>query len=196
MIDSLYKRLLPLLLDQIELPNDQIGKLLLGLWVMGQAEASGINIQNNPQAKQAFGERVVELTQKLPDDYSDNPQDDALFLALRLASHGNFEGAGKKLKGHLKTVSEHMAAMDALSKLDGVEKVGLKVMRGGKKGSALALDATVMEQKRRERLDFLDLVRLENPGATANKIYEIAEAQSLNRLGELVSLSTFRRAEK
>jgi hypothetical protein len=196
MIDSLYKRLPPLSLDQLNLPDEQLGKLLLGLWVMGQAEASGINLQNNPQAKQAFGERVVELTQKLPDDYSDNPQDDALFLALRLASLGNFEAAGKKLKGHLKTVSEHMAAMNAISKLNEVEKVGLKVMLGGKKGSALGKDGTAKEKQRRELLDFLDLVRLENPGKTNNKIYEIAEAQSLKKLGEQVSLSTFRRAEK
>jgi hypothetical protein len=196
MIDSLYKRLPPLSLEQLELSNDELGKLLLGLWIMGQAEASGINIQNNRQVKQAFGERIVELTQQLPDDYSDNTQNDALFLALRLASHGNFESAGKKLKDYIKTGSEYIAAMDILSSLDGAEAVGIKVKRGGKKGSALARDDAAIEKQRRELLDFLDLVRLENPEATDNKIYTIAAAESKDKLGETVSHSRFYRADK
>ncbi|MFI3219340.1 MAG: hypothetical protein QX189_09490 [Methylococcales bacterium] len=196
MIDSLCKRLPPLSLDQLELPNDELGKILRDLCIMGQAEARGINVQNNPQAKQVFGERFMESIQQLPDDYCDNTQNDALFLALRLAAQGNFESAGKKLKDDIKTGSEYMAAMNAISNLDGVEAVGLKVVLGGKKGSTLARDDTAIEKQRRERLDFLDLVRLENPKATDNKIYTIAAAESKDRLGETVSLPTFYRADK
>jgi hypothetical protein len=195
MIDSLYKRLPPLSLEQLELPNAELGKLLLGLCIMRQAEANRINIQNNPQAKQVFGENFIESIKQLPDDYCDNTQNDALFLALRLASHGNFESAGKKLKNYMKTGSGYMAAMNAISNLDGVDTVGLKVVLGGKKGSALARDDTAIEKQRRELLDFLDVVRLENPEATDNKIYTIAAAESKNRLGESVSLSKFRRAD-
>jgi hypothetical protein len=42
----------------------------------------------------------------------------------------------------------------------------------------------------------LDLIRRENPEVTDNKIYTIAESESLFRLGEKVSLSKFRRADK
>jgi hypothetical protein len=196
MIDYLYKRLPPMAVEHFALPDDELGKLVLGWWIMAQAEANGVNIQNNPQAKQTYGERVVELTQQLPDDHADD-KDALLFLALRLAAQGKFEAAGKKLKAYTSQASEHMALMDMVSSMDEDTKRGVKTRRSAKLGHEFTHgDAVEKEMKRRKYLDLLDNIRRDKPEASNRKIYEIAEAQSIELFGSKVSYKTFERAEK
>jgi hypothetical protein len=196
MIDDLYKRLPPMAVEHFVLPDDELGKLVLGWWIMAQAEANGINVQNNPQAKQAYGERVVELTQQLPDDHADD-KDALLFLALRLAAQGKFEVAGKKLKAYTSQTSEHIALLDMVSSMDEDTKRGVKTRRSARLGHESIYGNPVEKETRlRKYLDLIDEVRCGNPEASKRKVYELAEAHSEELFGIKVSYKTFERAEK
>lgn len=196
MIDDLYKRLPPMAVEHFVLPDDELGKLVLGWWIMAQAEANGINIQNNPQAKQAYGERVVKLTQQLPDDHADD-KNALLFLAIRLAAQGKFAAAGKKLKAYTRQTSEHIALLDMVSSMDEDTKRGVKTRRSARLGHESIYGNPVEKETRlRKYLDLIDEVRRGNPEASKRKVYELAEAQSEELLGDKVSYKTFERAEK
>ncbi|MCX7066270.1 MAG: hypothetical protein NTW85_01000 [Methylococcales bacterium] len=196
MIDDLYKRLPPMAVKYFALPDDELGKLVLGWWIMAQAEANGINVQNNPQAKQAYGERVVELTQQLPDDHADD-KNALLFLAIRLAAQGKFVAAGKKFKAYTSQTSEHMALMDMVSSMDEDTKRGVKTRRSARLGHESIYGNPVEKETRlRKYLDLIDEVRRGNPEASNRKVYELAEAQSEVLFGKKVSYKAFERAEK
>jgi hypothetical protein len=196
MIDDLYKRLPPMLVEHFALPDEELGKLVLGWWIMAQAEANGINVKNNPQAKQAYGEKVVELTQQLPDDHADD-KNALLFLALRLAAQGKFEAAGKKLKAYTSQTSEHIALLDMVSSMDEDTKRGVKTRRSAKLGhESIYGNPVEKETRRRKHLDLIDKIRRGNPEASKRKVYELAEAHSEELLGDKISYKTFERAEK
>lgn len=90
-------QILPLEPEHFELPDEELGKLILGLWIADHAKNAGLDPLNIPLEA---GNIIVEATQKLPDDHLSNGELDSLFLALRLAANGKFEAAGKKLKSH------------------------------------------------------------------------------------------------
>jgi len=182
--------------EHFSLPDEELGKLVFDWWIMAQAEANEINVQNNPQAKQAYSERVVELTLQLPDDHADN-KDTLLFLALRLAAQGKFEAAGKKFNAYTSQTSEYMALMDMVSSMDEDTKRGVKTRRSARLGHESIYGNPVEKETRlRKYLDLIDEMRRGNPEASKRKVYELAEAQSEELFGIKVSYKTFERAEK
>lgn len=90
-------QILPLEPEHFELPDEELGKLILGLWIVDHAKNVGLDPSNVPLEA---GSIIVEATQKLPDEHLSNSELDSLFLAVRLAAKGKFEAAGKKLKSH------------------------------------------------------------------------------------------------
>jgi len=176
-----------------DLPNEELGKLILGYWIAGQAESFGFDPLNIPPS---FGERIVEITQQLPDDYASD-ENDSLMLALRLAANGHFEAAGKKLKASVSKNTYFMAAVDMVSSMDEDTRRGVKVRRSAKIGHEVVHgNAAEKETQRRKYLDLLDEIRRENPTAKPTKVYVIAEAESMEKLGKKVCYKTFERAEK
>jgi hypothetical protein len=186
-------RLLPLWAEHFDLPDEELGKLILGLWIMDRAEGAGLDLLNIPQEASRI---LVKATQELPDDHVSSELD-SLFLAVRLAANGKFEAAGKKLKSYADQRANYMAAMDMILNMNEDTRRGAKVRIGAKRGhESVHGDAVEKETRRREYLSLLAEIRNDNPKAKPRKVYELAEAQSEKRFGEKVSYKTFERAEK
>lgn len=186
-------RLPPIREKILDLPYEELGKLMLDYWIAAQAESAGLDPLN---IQQGYGEKITELTKQLPDDYESN-NNDSLLLALRLAANGKFESAGKKFKLYMDQSSEIMKMADMVSSMDEDTSRGVKVRRSARIGHE-AINGTPVEKEamHRKRLDLIDEVRNDNPEASSRKVHEIAELLSEERFGEKVSYKTFERAEK
>ena len=79
--------------EALSLPDDELGKLLLGYWIAANAEAAGHDVGGIPQG---VAERIVANTRKMV--MGENPQ---LGQALVLAAEGEFRRAGKRLRRYM-----------------------------------------------------------------------------------------------
>lgn len=196
MISYLYKRLPPIDAEHFSLPDEELGKLILGWWILAQAENKGLNFQNNPQAEQIFGEKIVELTRQLPDDNA-NAEYDSLTMALRLAASGKFEAAGKQLKYYMNHSAEHRMAMNALLSRSEDANRGAKIRVSAKYGhESIHGNPVEKEARRREHLDLLDKIRIDNPTLSDRQVHIKASNLSMEVFGKNTSAKTFYRAEK
>jgi hypothetical protein len=102
-------QMLPLQPEHFELPDEELGKLILGLWIMDHAKTVGFDPSNVPLEA---GRIIVQATQELPDEHVIGTETDSLFMAVRLAANGKFAAAGKKLKSHFQHRVLHEGALN------------------------------------------------------------------------------------
>ncbi len=96
--------------EWLNLDDYKLGSLVLGQFIAANAEESGFNVLNIPEA---YGTKIVECIQKLPDDYDyGSTENAALFLALRLAANGKFELAGNRFRSFFDHNARMLAAID------------------------------------------------------------------------------------
>lgn len=173
-------------------PDDELGKLLLSHYIAANAQGAGLDPLDVPLE---YAERVVELIQKLPDDHA-TEENDSLFLAIRLAAHGNWASAGKKFRNFMENGARRRAAMDMLASLDDDTKSGIKIRRSAKLGHEITWGTPEKKEDRRQaRLALLEEIRRDNPEVSKRKSYELAAVISKDRLGEELSYKAFERAE-
>jgi len=123
-------RLPPIPPESFNLPDEQLGKLLLGYFIAANAEKAGFDPFTMPQQ---YAERILQLARELPDDHS-SAENDSVLLAVRLAAQGKFDAAGNKLKAHMHHAAMFMASVDMVSNLKEDTKAGVKVRRSTKLG--------------------------------------------------------------
>ena len=179
--------------EWLDLSDADLGRKLLGNFIEAQAYADGLDPKG---ITQEYAERIMAISQQLPDDHS-TPENDSLLLAIRLSARGNFESAGKKLRAFMKTQSEVLALKDMLSNLTDDQKRGIKVRRSAKRGHEMIHgDEVTKEEKRESYRLLLAEIRKENPGLSNNRVYQIASSMAPERLNEVVSYKAFDRLEK
>jgi len=178
-------RLPPLTTDNLLLPDEELGALFLGICIASNAEERGCHPS-----------KIVELLQQYPDDL-DTIHNDTLIVTLRMAANGNFAAAGKRLKLLRERDAAIMAAFDMVSSMDEDTKRGVKTRRSARRGHETLYGDPVEKQiTNNQRLDLLDEIRRENPTLLKNRVHEIAEALSEERLGKKVNSKTFQRLEQ
>ncbi|WP_442497655.1 hypothetical protein [Methylobacter sp. sgz302048] len=185
-------KILPLRGDHFDLPDEDLGKLILGLWIMNRAEVCGIDPQNIPQEAARI---IVEATQKLPDD-NVSSELDTLFLSVRLAANGKFEAAGKKLKSYVHQRAEHAALTNIALNMDDDSRRGAKVRLAASRGhNKTHGDPIEKEIMRRKCLKLMADIRKSNPHLKPHAVYTRAAEKSESVLGEKVSYKKFYRIE-
>lgn len=183
-------RLPPIPSEWIDLPDDELGLKLLAWWIAAQAEIKGIDPTAIPEH---IAEKIIIATQGMDTDQAHNA---ALEKALIKAALGDLAKAGSLFRGYMLIGANAMATADILSNIPEDTRRGTKVRRSATLGHEAIYGTPVeKETKRRQRLDLLDEIRRCNPDASNRKIYEIAEASSLECLGEKLSYKAFERAE-
>lgn len=96
--------------EWLNLPDIDLGKIVLSQFIAANAESIGLDILNIPEA---YAARIVELVQQLPDEYDyGGAENAALFLAMRLAAHGKFELAGIRFRDFWTNGVRVMGAID------------------------------------------------------------------------------------
>ena len=95
-----------ILLDALSGPDDELGKLLLGIFIQVQAQDLGIPTDQIPDD---FGEKVVEhvKTQK-----AGSAREAALEKALHFAAEGDFKTSGRFLREHMVGGANSIAIAD------------------------------------------------------------------------------------
>lgn len=92
--------------DALELPDSDLGALLLGWFIAAQADDLGIPADQIPED---FGDQVRQHVLTLE---AENAKNAALEKALHKAANGNFEGAGRFLRELMQDGALSMAALD------------------------------------------------------------------------------------
>jgi hypothetical protein len=186
-------KILPLQAEHFELPDEDLGKLILGLWIMNRAEVCGIDPQNIPPEAARI---IVEATQKLPDD-NVSSELDTLFLSVRLAANGKFEAAGKKLKSYVHHRAEYAALRHIASNLDDDSRRGAKMRLGVSNSHTKTYgDEVEKETMRRKCLNLMADIRKSNPSLKPQSVHKRAEAKSEAALGKKFCYKTFERIDK
>jgi len=180
--------------EWLDLPDYELGDLIIRLFIICNAEAAGLSPTNIPTA---YAEGITSVVQNLPDDYDGiGIGNEALFMALRLAGHGNFESAGKKLRAFMERGAMDMARIDMLASLEEDTKRGIKVRRSARLGGeAVHGDPVKVAERSRDRLNLIDDIRRNNPHLSNQSVHKLAESKSVKVLGEKVGYKTFERAE-
>ena len=172
-------RLPPISTECFDLPDEDLGRLLLGYFIAANAEPAGFDYLNIPRQ---YAERITQLARDLPDDHC-GADNDSLLLAVRLATHGDFGAAGKKLKTHTKRGAEFMAAMDIVSNLERDAKAGAKVRRSAKWGhEATHGDCARKTARWNDYQDYIDRLSARNP--------HLSHSDLLRRAAENFGVST------
>jgi hypothetical protein len=183
-------RLPPIQAEWLELPDDELGIRLLAWWIGAQAERKGIAPTSIPEH---VAEQIIEGTKGID---TDQVQHVALEKALIKAASGELAKAGALFRGYMLIGADTKAATDMLSSLSEDTKRGIKVRRSARLGHE-SIHGTPVEKetKRRQQLDLIDKIRADNPGASDNKVYELAAATTLEVSGKKVPAKAFYRAE-
>ena len=90
----------------LELPDDELGKLLLGLVIAAEAEARGVPFE---QVTEKAAVKVVEAAKRSEATKAINS---TIEKAIHKAAAGDFATAGRLLKEHMKDRALFMAALD------------------------------------------------------------------------------------
>ncbi|MBW8458639.1 MAG: hypothetical protein K0M58_09385 [Thiobacillus sp.] len=114
--------------DALDLPDYDLGGLLLGWFIMAQAEDAGITVYPIPEA---FAERVRLYVLTIETETAKNA---AIEKALHKAASGNFEAAGKFLREHINNGAVALKFIPiGINKLAQAKEFGRKGAEGNKK---------------------------------------------------------------
>ena len=84
----------PLDPSDLDRPDEELGKLVLGLFLFAEAEQQGISPTEIPET---WANQVVSKIKEIPPQ---SPKNDPIAIALRYAARGKFAKAGRVLKEH------------------------------------------------------------------------------------------------
>jgi len=129
----------PLTIDDLKLPDDELGRLFLDICVAAEAENQGLCTDPVPKG---FSRRVTALYREIKAEHARNS---TVADVLRMTANGDFCTAGRFLKEHMDTGAKIMAKENLLTK-----QIQTRLM-GQKAGGAKTRDVTKTENADRNR---------------------------------------------
>lgn len=129
----------PLTADDLDRPDDELGKHLLALFVSAEAEKCGVPIDSIPAE---FAAAVIEKVLYIEAEYE---RHSSLEKALRKAASADFSTAGRLLKDNIRANAKNLATANQL-----IRQVELR-RKGPRAGGAKTKDRTQTKNAERNK---------------------------------------------